>query len=60
MTVENDVLLKLTMGSFNRPVNKYIFIQKNKVSYYQGNPIPTSANLKAHIQLKKILADDYS
>ena len=60
MTVDNDVLLRLTMGSFNRPVSKYILIKSNKVSYYQGNPIPTSANIKAHNLLKQILANDNS
>jgi len=54
------VLLRLTFGSFNRPLSKYIIIRDKKVSYYQGNPIPTSANLKAHLELKKILSNDNS
>ena len=54
------VLLRLTFGSFNRPLSKYIIIRDNKISYYQGNPIPTSANLKAHLELKKILSNDNS
>jgi len=59
-TEENNVLIRLTFGSFNRPLSKYIIIQDNKVTYYQGNPIPTSANIKAHNELKKILSNDNS
>jgi len=60
ISVDNTVLLRLTLGSFNRPLSKYVLIKDNKVSYYQGNPIPTSANMKAHLELKKTLADDNS
>ncbi|WP_419770008.1 MAG: tRNA (guanosine(46)-N7)-methyltransferase TrmB [Candidatus Marinarcus sp.] len=55
---ENSGLIKLTFGSFNKPVSKYIVINEGKVSYFQGNPIPTSANLKAHHKLKEILCHD--
>ena len=57
---KNIVLLRLTFGSFNRPLSKYVMIKDKKVSYYQGNPIPTSANLKAHNKLKEILSNDNS
>ena len=61
ITPDNNIfLIKLTIGSFNRPLSKYIMIKDKKVSYYQGNPIPTSSNLKAHKELKKILANDNS
>ena len=56
----NIVLLRLTFGSFNRPVSKYVMIKNKKVTYYQGNPIPTGANLKAHKKLKEILSNDNS
>ena len=60
ITEDNTVLIKLTFGSFNRPLSKYIMIKNGDVSYFQGNPIPTSANLKAHQELKKILTNDNS
>lgn len=59
-TSNNKVLIKLTFGSFNRPLSKYIIIDEGKISYFQGSPIPTSTNLKAHQELRKILSDDNS
>lgn len=55
---ENSGLIQLTLGSFNKPLNKYIYINEGHVSYFQGNPIPTSANLKAHHKLKETLFND--
>lgn len=54
--IENSGLAKLTMGNFDRPVTKYLYINEGKVSYYQGNPLPTSANIAAHKKLKEILS----
>lgn len=42
------LLMKLTMGSFNRPVTKYILIETNGARYFQGEPIKTKTNLSAH------------
>ncbi len=55
---ENSGLIQITMGSFNRPVSKYLIIKNGKISYYQGEPIPTSSNIKSHIKLKEILTND--
>ncbi|MAD42278.1 MAG: tRNA (guanosine(46)-N7)-methyltransferase TrmB [Arcobacter sp.] len=52
---ENSGLIQLTMGNFDRPVSKYLLIRDGKISYYQGTPIPTSSNIKAHKKLKEIL-----
>ncbi|MEA3554701.1 MAG: tRNA (guanosine(46)-N7)-methyltransferase TrmB [Campylobacterota bacterium] len=46
--IENGLLIKVTFGSFNRPVTKYIIIQNNKARYFQGDPIKTKTNLLAH------------
>ena len=53
--IKNSGLVKLTMGNFDRPVTKYLLIKEGKISYYQGNPLPTSANIDAHKKLKEIL-----
>ncbi len=55
---ENSGLVQLTLGSFNKPLNKYLIIKDGVVSYYQGNPIPTSANINAHNKLKEIFCND--
>ncbi len=52
---ENSGLLELTFGNFDRPVSKYIFIKNGEISYYQGNPIPTSSNLNAHKKIKELI-----
>lgn len=52
---ENSGLIQVTFGNFNKPLSKYILIQEGNISYYQGQPIPTSANIKAHEKLKEIL-----
>ena len=53
---ENSGLIKITMGNFDRPVTKYLYVNEGNVSYYQGNPLPTSSNINAHEKLKEILS----
>lgn len=53
--IKNGLLVKVTFGSFNRPVTKYIIIQNNKARYFQGNPIKTEANLLSHNYINNIL-----
>ncbi|MDD2894485.1 MAG: tRNA (guanosine(46)-N7)-methyltransferase TrmB [Aliarcobacter sp.] len=53
---ENSGLIKITMGNFDRPVTKYLYVNDGTISYYQGNPLPTSSNINAHEKLKEILS----
>ena len=53
---DNSGLVKITMGNFDRPVTKYLHVNNGNVSYYQGNPLPTSSNINAHKKLKEILS----
>ena len=53
--MENSGLIKVTMGNFDRPVTKYLLVKDGFISYYQGNPLPTSSNINAHKKLKEIL-----
>jgi len=53
---ENEgLLVKVTFGSFNRPVTKYLYINKDKARYFQGEPIRTKVNLKAHQKILEII-----
>ena len=54
---DNDegLLIKVTMGSFNRPVTKYLFLQDNKLRYFQGVPIRTRTNLESHKMIMEII-----
>ena len=56
---KNSGLIQITFGSFNRPLSKYLIIRDGIISYYQGEPIPTSSNIKAHNKMKEILTNDY-
>ncbi|WP_418185778.1 tRNA (guanosine(46)-N7)-methyltransferase TrmB [Aliarcobacter vitoriensis] len=53
---ENSGLIKVTMGNFDRPVTKYLLVKNGVISYYQGNPLPTSSNIQAHKKLKEIVS----
>jgi len=52
---KESILFKVIMGSFNRPVAKYIILENNKLRYFQGNPITTKINLDAHKTILEIL-----
>ncbi len=52
---ENSGLLQITFGSFDRPLSKYILVENKKAKYFQDLPLPTSSNMKAHNNLKKML-----
>jgi tRNA (guanine-N7-)-methyltransferase len=49
------LLVKVTFGSFNRPVTKYLYIENNKAKYFQGEPIRTRINLEAHQKILEII-----
>ncbi|MEA3288814.1 MAG: tRNA (guanosine(46)-N7)-methyltransferase TrmB [Campylobacterota bacterium] len=42
------LMIRLTMGNFNKPVTKNILIKDSIARYYQSNPIKTISNLDAH------------
>ena len=50
---DNNSLIKLTMGAFERPEHLYIIAGKN--SYYFKEPIKHKLNQKAHNKIKEIL-----
>lgn len=51
----DGLLLKVTLGSFNMPVTKYLLLENGKIRYFQGNPIRTKANLEAHKTIVELL-----
>ncbi|PHM16586.1 MAG: tRNA (guanosine(46)-N7)-methyltransferase TrmB [Sulfuricurvum sp. PD_MW2] len=52
---ENDRLIRLAMGSFDRPESTYVIIENGHPRYYPDLPVRSSANLKAHILLDELL-----
>jgi len=54
-SAQQGLLVKVTFGSFNRPVTKYLYIENEKARYFQGDPIKTRVNLEAHQRILEIL-----
>lgn len=48
-------MLRLAMGSFDRPEHLYLIVENGKARYFPTLPIRSSANLKAHILLNELL-----
>ena len=46
-------LIRVTLGSFNRPECKYIYIEDNKIRYFRSKPVLSKANISAHQNLKE-------
>ena len=54
-TLEDGIMIRLSLGSFDRPEHLYIVVQNGCVSYYPQKPLKSRANLKAHQHLTRIL-----
>jgi tRNA (guanine-N7-)-methyltransferase len=52
---DNDGLVNLTMGSFNKPLSIFLKIENGKVKYFLDIPTPTSSNHKAHNLICELL-----
>jgi len=53
--LEDGIMLRLSMGSFDRPEHLYIIIKQDKASYFPSLPLKSKSNLLAHIFLDKVL-----
>ena len=53
--LENGVMMRLSMGSFDRPEHLYVLIEGTKISYYPTHPLKSKSNLLAHSFLQKVL-----
>jgi tRNA (guanine-N7-)-methyltransferase len=52
---ESGGMIRLSMGSFDRPESTYVLIENGFARYYPSLPIRSSTNLKAHILLDELL-----
>ncbi|MCI6988853.1 MAG: tRNA (guanosine(46)-N7)-methyltransferase TrmB [Campylobacter sp.] len=50
------VLIKLSLGAFNKPESKFIVAIKNSTNYYIKPPLNTLTNFTAHQKVKEILS----
>jgi len=53
--VDDGIMLRLSMGSFDRPEHLYLIVKGNDVTYYPELPLKSRSNLKAHHFLDKVL-----
>ncbi len=53
--LENGVMLRISMGSFDRPEHLYLIITDNRLSFYPELPLRSPSNLEAHKHLLKAL-----
>jgi tRNA (guanine-N7-)-methyltransferase len=48
-------MVRLAMGSFDRPQHVYLIVQNGQARYFPSTPVRSSANLSAHILLNELL-----
>ena len=54
-TLVDGVMLRISMGSFDRPEHLYLILRADKASYYPALPLKSKSNLLAHKVLDEIL-----
>ncbi|MCK9373692.1 MAG: tRNA (guanosine(46)-N7)-methyltransferase TrmB [Sulfuricurvum sp.] len=52
---ENRWMVRLAMGSYDRPEHSYLIVDNGDARYYPTDPVHSSANLNAHILLDELL-----
>ena len=52
--IKDGVMIRLSMGSFDRPEHLFILIENQVISYYRNLPLKSKSNLKAHKFLDNI------
>ena len=53
--LDDGVMLRISMGSFDRPEHLYLLVQNKKASYYPELPLRSPINLQAHQELIKAI-----
>jgi len=53
--LRDGVMLRISMGSFDRPEHLYLIVKEDSVKYYPELPLKSRSNLKAHQELNKVL-----
>ncbi|MDD4884302.1 tRNA (guanosine(46)-N7)-methyltransferase TrmB [Sulfuricurvum sp.] len=52
---EEGRMIRLAMGSFDRPESTYVVVENGSARYYPALPVRSNANLKAHILLDELI-----
>ncbi len=48
-------LLRLSMGSFDKPEHLFVIINENEAKYFPAAPIASRTNFQSHLKLKELL-----
>ena len=54
-TIPNGIMIRLSMGSFDRPEHLFLLIQNNHAFYYRNKPLKSKSNLIVHRYLDGVL-----
>ena len=54
-SLEDGAMLRVSMGSFDRPEHLYVTIRDKKINYYPSFPLRSKSNLQAHKFLNEVL-----
>ena len=54
-TLKDGAMIRLSMGSFDRPEHLFLIIKEGSVSYYKTQPLKSKINLVAHNYLNEVL-----
>ena len=54
-TLKDGIMLRISMGSFDRPEHLYIIVKSDKAEYFPSLPLRSKSNLTAHKFLDKAL-----
>jgi len=54
-SMENGAMIRLSIGSFDRPEHLYLIVKEGVASYYPSLPLKSRSNLKAHKFLMEML-----
>ncbi len=52
--LKEGVMLRMSMGSFDKPEHLYIIVKKDKAFYYPHSPLKSKSNLAAHQFLDRV------
>lgn len=54
-TNEGNYLLRLSMGSFDKPEHLFLIIKEDEALYFPSRPIASLTNYRSHLKLKELL-----
>jgi len=53
--IKDGIMMRLSMGNFDRPEHLYLIIKKDSISYYPELPLKSRSNLSAHKFLDEVI-----